>query len=104
MHPGRGELTRLERLLWLEGEVRRHSKPVRVTPLQAGPIFFLRHQVEATRTNTAAAEDLIVRPRNAVGISATGKSMCLIRVFSQFHWEHSGDRYGGVDGGSCSGW
>ena len=47
--------TLLEQLLRLEGDFRRHLKPIRVTPLQAGVILFLRRHADARVTNAAAA-------------------------------------------------
>jgi hypothetical protein len=40
---GHEELTLLEQVLQLHGEFRRSLDPIRVTPLQAGVILFLRH-------------------------------------------------------------
>ena len=54
-HNGREELTLLELLLRLEGDIRRRLEPIRVTPLQAGSILFLRRHADARVTDSAAA-------------------------------------------------
>jgi DNA-binding MarR family transcriptional regulator len=47
--------TLLELVLWLEGDFRRRLEPIRVTPLQAGTILFLRCHAGARLTDAAAA-------------------------------------------------
>jgi hypothetical protein len=47
--------TLLELVLRLEGDFRRRLEPIRVTPLQAGVILFLRRHAEARVTDAAAA-------------------------------------------------
>jgi DNA-binding MarR family transcriptional regulator len=42
-------------VLQLHGEFRRSLEPIRVTPLQAGVVLFLRRHAEANVTDTAAA-------------------------------------------------
>jgi DNA-binding MarR family transcriptional regulator len=59
-HNGDEELTLLELVLQLHGEFRRSLELIRVTPLQAGVIIFLRRHAEAKVTDAAAA--LGVRP------------------------------------------
>jgi DNA-binding MarR family transcriptional regulator len=54
-HNGHEELTLLELVLRLEGEFRRSLEPIRVTPLQAGVILFLRRHADANVTDAAAA-------------------------------------------------
>jgi DNA-binding MarR family transcriptional regulator len=54
-HNGHEELTLLELVLHLHGEFRRHLEPVRVTPLQAGVLLFLRRHAEARVTDAATA-------------------------------------------------
>jgi DNA-binding MarR family transcriptional regulator len=54
-HNGYEELTLLELLLRLEGDIRRSLEPIRVTPSQAGVILFLRHHAEARVTDAATA-------------------------------------------------
>ena len=54
-HNGLERLTLLELVLQLEGELRRSLEPIRVTPLQAGVLLFLRRHAEAKVTDTAAA-------------------------------------------------
>lgn len=54
-HNGDEALTLLEVVLRVQGEFRRSLEPIRVTPLQAGVILFLRRHVEANMTDTAAA-------------------------------------------------
>jgi len=54
-HNGDEELTLLELVLQLHGEFRRSLEPIRVTPLQAGAILFLRRHADARVTDTAAA-------------------------------------------------
>lgn len=54
-HNGHEELTLLELVLQLHGEFRRILEPIRVTPLQAGVLLFLRRQAEARVTDAAAA-------------------------------------------------
>ena len=48
-------LTLLELVLRLEGEFRRSLEPIRVTPLQAGVLLFLRRHANAKLTDTATA-------------------------------------------------
>jgi len=48
-------LTFLELVLQLHGEFRRSLEPLRVTPLQAGVLLFLRRHAEAKLTDAAAA-------------------------------------------------
>ena len=57
---GYEDLTILELVLQLHGEFRRSLEPIRVTPLQAGVLLFLRRHAEATVTDTATA--LRLRP------------------------------------------
>lgn len=45
--------TLLEMLLRLEGDIRRRLEPIRLTPLQAGVILFLRRNVDVCLTETA---------------------------------------------------
>jgi DNA-binding MarR family transcriptional regulator len=47
--------TLLELVLRLEGDFRRRLESIRVTPLQAGVILFLRRHAEARVTDAAAA-------------------------------------------------
>jgi hypothetical protein len=47
-------LTLLELVLQLQGEFRRSLEPLRVTPLQAGVILFLRRHADAKLTDAAA--------------------------------------------------
>ena len=54
-HNGHEELTLLELVLQLHGEFRRSLEPIRVTPLQAGVILFLRRHANANLTDAAAA-------------------------------------------------
>lgn len=54
-HNGHEELTLLELVLQLHGEFRRSLEPIRVTPLQAGVLLFLRRHAEANVTDAAAA-------------------------------------------------
>lgn len=49
------EETLLERVLQVHGKFRRSLEPLRVTPLQAGVMLFLRRRAEATMTEAAAA-------------------------------------------------
>jgi DNA-binding MarR family transcriptional regulator len=48
-------LTLLELVLQLHGEFRRRLEPIRVTPLQAGMLLFLRRHAEARLTEAAAS-------------------------------------------------
>ena len=48
-------LTLLELVLRLHGEFRRRLEPIRVTPLQAGTLLFLRRHAEANVTDAVAA-------------------------------------------------
>lgn len=50
-----GKPTLLELVLQLHGEFRRSLEPIRVTPLQAGVLLFLRRHAESNLTDTAAA-------------------------------------------------
>ncbi len=52
---GDEDLTILELVLQLHGEFRRSLEPIRVTPLQAGVLLFLRRHAEARVTDTATA-------------------------------------------------
>lgn len=52
---GHEELTLLELVLQLHGEFRRSLEPIRMTPLQAGVILFLRRHADAKLTDAAAA-------------------------------------------------
>jgi hypothetical protein len=54
-HKGPEALTLLEVVLQLHGEFRRRLEPIRVTPLQAGVLLFLRRHAEANMTNVAFA-------------------------------------------------
>lgn len=49
------EPTQLEMVLWLHGQFRRRLEPLRVTPLQAGVLLYLRRHTDANMTKTAAA-------------------------------------------------
>ena len=51
----REEPTQLEMVLWLNGQFRRSLEPLRVTPLQAGVLLYLRRHTDANITKTAAA-------------------------------------------------
>ena len=52
---GYEDLTILELVLQLHGEFRRSLEPIRVTPLQAGVILFLRRHADARVTDAATA-------------------------------------------------
>src|SRR5213593_389252 len=52
---GYEDLTILELVLQLHGEFRRSLEPIRVTPLQAGVLLFLRRHADARVTDTATA-------------------------------------------------
>jgi len=54
-HNGYEELTLLELVLQLHREFRRSVEPIRVTPLQAGVILFLRRHADARVTDDATA-------------------------------------------------
>jgi DNA-binding MarR family transcriptional regulator len=54
-HNGYEELTLLELVLQLHGEFRRSLEPIRVTPLQAGVLLFIRRHANARVTDAAAA-------------------------------------------------
>ena len=54
-HNGHEELTLLELVLQLHCEFRRSLEPIRVTPLQAGVILFLRRHTDAKLTDAAAS-------------------------------------------------
>jgi DNA-binding MarR family transcriptional regulator len=54
-HNGHEQLTLLELVLQLHGDFRRSLEPIRVTPLQAGVILFLRRHAEARVTDAATA-------------------------------------------------
>jgi len=56
---GHEHLTTLERVLQLHGQFRRSLDPLRVTPLQAAVLLFLRRHSAATMTD--AADALVVR-------------------------------------------
>ena len=59
-HKSHEEVTLLELVLQLHGKFRSSLETIRVTPLQAGVLLFLRRHAEANMTNAAAA--LRVRP------------------------------------------
>ena len=50
---GDEDLTLLELVLQLHGEFRRSLEPIRVTPLQAGVLLFIRRHANARMTDTA---------------------------------------------------
>ena len=52
---GHGELTLLELLLHLEGDIRRRLEPIRVTPPQAWVLLFQCRHTEARGTDAAVA-------------------------------------------------
>ena len=54
-HNGYEELTLLELVLQLHGEFRRILEPIRVTPLQADVLLFIRRHANARVTDAAAA-------------------------------------------------
>jgi len=54
-HNGHEKLTLLELVLQLHSDFRRRLESIRVTPLQAGVLLFLRRHQEANMTKTAAA-------------------------------------------------
>jgi DNA-binding MarR family transcriptional regulator len=54
-HNGHEKLTLLELVLQLHGEFRRSLEPIRVTPLQADVLLFLRRHAEANVTDAATA-------------------------------------------------
>ena len=54
-HNGREKLTLLELVLRVQGDFRRSLEPIRVTPLQAGVILFLRRHTDARMTDAATA-------------------------------------------------
>lgn len=54
-HKSHEELTLLELVLQLHGDLRRSLHPIRVTPLQAGVILFLRRHADARVTDAATA-------------------------------------------------
>ena len=54
-HNGHEELTLLELVLQLHGDFRRSLEPIRVTPLQAGVLLFLRRHTDAKLTDAAAS-------------------------------------------------
>jgi DNA-binding MarR family transcriptional regulator len=53
-HKGDEKLTLLELVLRVHGEIRRSLEPIRVTPLQAGVLLFLRRRADARVTDAAA--------------------------------------------------
>ena len=55
-HNGHEKLTRLELVLQLHGEFRRHLEPIRVTPLQAGVLLYLHRHPDAKLREAAAAQ------------------------------------------------
>lgn len=55
MANGEENRTLLELVLQLHGDFRRSLEPIRVTPLQAGVLLFLRRHAEANVTDTATA-------------------------------------------------
>ena len=52
---GYEDLSILEQVLQLHGDFRRRLEPIRVTPLQAGVLLFIRRHANARMTDTAAA-------------------------------------------------
>jgi DNA-binding MarR family transcriptional regulator len=52
---GHKMLTLLELVLRVQGEFRRSLEPIRVTPLQAGVMLFLRRHTDAKLTDASAA-------------------------------------------------
>ena len=54
-HNGHKKLILLELVMQFYGEFRRSLEPIRVTPLQAGVLLFLRRHADAKLTDAAAA-------------------------------------------------
>lgn len=85
--------TLLELLLRLEGVIRRRLEPIRVTPLQAGVILFLRRHAEARVTDAATA------------LGGGERSVRIEPAGPRFHVEHSSqsERHmcGGERPGGC---
>jgi DNA-binding MarR family transcriptional regulator len=54
-HNSHKKLTLLELVLQVEGDIRRRLEPIRVTPLHAGVLLFLRRHTVARVTDTAEA-------------------------------------------------
>lgn len=77
-HTGPNELTLLERVLQLQGDFRRSLDPIRVTPLQAGMILFLRRHPEARATDAARAFSLRLPTMVAV-VQAMARKRWIIR-------------------------
>ena len=79
-HEGR---TLLELVLQSHGEFRRNLEPIRLTPLQAGVLLFLRRHAEANITGAAAA--LRIR---APTLSEVVKDLVLQRWVTQMTLGH----------------
>jgi len=65
-HKGHEALTLLELVLQLHGEFRRSLEPIRVTPLQAGVLLFIRRHANARMTDAATALRLRLPTLSAV--------------------------------------
>jgi DNA-binding MarR family transcriptional regulator len=66
MHTAHEELTFLALVLPLHGEFRSRLALIRVTPLQAGLLLFLRRHADATLTDAAAAVSVKLPTLSAV--------------------------------------
>ena len=73
VHDSPEKPTLLELVLQLHGEFRRSLDPIRVTPLQAGVILFLRRHADANLTDTAAALGVRVPTLSEVVNDLVGK-------------------------------
>jgi len=58
--------TLLELVLRIEGDIRRSLGPIRVTPLQAGVLLFLRCHAEANVTDAAVALGVVLSTLSVV--------------------------------------
>ena len=70
---GHEELTLLEQILQLHGEFRRSLDPIRVTPLQAGVMLFLRRHAGVRVTDAATALRLRLPTMSTVVKDLVGK-------------------------------
>ena len=74
-HTGQDKPTRLEVALGLQGDFRIQLAPLRLTPLQAGVMFYLHRQREAQMTETAG------------GVGVEGPTLSVVvRTQVRKHW------------------
>jgi hypothetical protein len=95
-HKGRKELTLLELVLQLHGDFRRSLEPIRVTPLQAGVLLFLRRHADARLTDAAVVPGRHHLSRTPEGAEAVTRNV----GYTSRRSFDNGNRYGAVGFGA----